>query len=400
MEMTPKAQAVDLIKQSQAILILTHQDPDGDAIGSALALHLALKKLKKEVDTVITGRLSEVFSFLPNLGEIKTELATSNDLVLTIDTRASGEDIKLGYKKFADEHRIKIVITPPRGTLTPEDVQIERSRAKYDLVILLDCSNLDRVGSLKTDFADLFYEVPTISIDHHADNTHFAKVNWVDLTATSTAEILVSLIESLSRDEPLLDADIATALLTGLTTDTGSFQYRQTTPKSLTVAAQLVAAGARQQEIVERIYRSISLPRMRLQGRMLAKVQEDKEGRFIWSTLTEEDLEQTGGDAGDVSGLASDLAKSVGSADFALLLSDRGGEIRGNLRSIEPTCNVSDIAHQFGGGGHEAASGFRVEGTIKEKQGEILTKIRSIRTGKNAAPATQTAPVATPEVEA
>lgn len=379
MEVTPKAQTVELIKQANSILILTHRDPDGDALGSSLALYLALKKMQKEVDVLFQGPIGEVFSFLPGFEAAKTSLVDSNDLVLTIDTRNTGEDLKLGYKKLPEEKRIKIVITPPRGSLAPEDVTITRSVPKYDLIVLLDSNKLDRVGSFKEQFADMFYEVPTVVIDHHADNTQFAKINWVDITATSTAEILVSLIESLSRDEPLLDADIATALLTGLITDTGSFQYRGTTPKSLTVAAQLVAAGARQQEIIERLYRTITLPRMKLWGRMLSKVQLDSEHKFIWSTITEQDLIETGGDAGDVSGLASELSKSVDDADFALLLSDRERVIRGNLRAIKPTCNVSEIAHQFGGGGHQAASGFRVDGTIGEKESEILAKIRALR---------------------
>ncbi|QQG49725.1 MAG: bifunctional oligoribonuclease/PAP phosphatase NrnA [Candidatus Berkelbacteria bacterium] len=381
MEVTPKAQTVELIKQANKILILTHRDPDGDALGSSLALYLALKKLQKEVDVVFQGTIGEVFSFLPAFNEAKTSLGASNDLVLTIDTRNTGEELKLGYKKLPEEKRIKIVVTPPKGSLTPEDITVERSVPKYDLIILLDLNKLDRVGPIKDQFADLFYEVPTIVIDHHADNNQFAKINWVDITATSAAEILVSLIESLSRDEPLLDADIATALLTGLITDTGSFQYRGTTPKSLTVAAQLVAAGARQQEIIECLYRTITLPRMKLWGRMLSKVQLDPTHKFIWSTLTEQDLIETGGDAGDVSGLASELSKSVDDADFALLLSDRDKIIRGNLRAIKPTCNVAEIAHHFGGGGHQAASGFRVDGAIEEKELEILNKIRAFRTG-------------------
>lgn len=375
METTPKAQIVELVKSAKTVLILTHRDPDGDALGSAFAMQLALRKLGKTVDIVFQGTIGDVFSFLPGYAEAKTELVASNDLVLTVDTRQTGEDLKLGYKKLPEEHRIKIVITPPKGSLQPEDVTIESSLPKYDLIMILDSSNLDRLGPIKDQYSDLFYEVPTVNIDHHADNNHFAKVNWVDLTATATCEILVSLIESLGRDEPLLDADIATCLLTGLTTDTGSFQYRPT-PKSLTVAAQLVAAGARQQEIVEKIYRSITLPRMRLWGRMLAKVQQDKNHKFIWSTITESDIAETGGDAGDISGLASELAKSVGDADFALLLTDREGQVRGNLRSINPTCNVNDIAQLFGGGGHAAASGFRVTGTVQEKEETILGTIR------------------------
>lgn len=243
MELTPKAQAVELIRSSQNILILTHQDPDGDALGSALALQAALKKIEKTADVAISGRLNPSLEFLPGVSTLSKKLEASSDLLLTIDTRSTGEDLRLGHKKSAEDHRVTIIISPQRGTLVPEDVTITRSGPKYDLVIVLDTADLSLLGDILADFPDLLYETPTISIDHHPTNSYFAKVNWVDMTSTSTAEMLVSLIESLGRQETLLDADIATCLLTGLITDTDSFQNMNTTPKSLTVAAQLIAAA-------------------------------------------------------------------------------------------------------------------------------------------------------------
>lgn len=373
MELTPKTQIVELIKTAEKILILTHEDPDGDAIGSALALRLALLKLKKQPEAVIFGSINPVFGFLAGFSELKTNLLASNDLILTVDTRATGEDLALGYRKFPEEHRIKIVITPPKGTLLPEDVIIERSVPKYDLIIIVDCASLGLIGPISRDYPDLLYEIPTVALDHHPTNAHFAKVNWIDLTAASTSEMLVSLIESLGRDEPLLDKDIATSLLTGLIGDTSSFQNANTTPKSLTVAAQLVAAGADHQQIMEAL-RSRSLPTLKLWGKALSNIKEEPEGRFIWTSISAAEAQAlnvptSGG------GLIDELLKTVGEVDFVLLLTEREGYVDGNLRSVDRDFDVSGLAKQFDGGGHKQAAGFRVEGTLEAERDGIIAKI-------------------------
>ncbi|MEK7170806.1 MAG: DHH family phosphoesterase [Patescibacteria group bacterium] len=373
MELSPKAQAVELIRQSQNVLILTHQDPDGDAIGSTLALRLALQRLGKNVDALFVGQVPTAFSYLSGYAEVKDKTITpSNDLIITIDSRNTGEDLKLGYKKIASEHRIQIVITPPKGVLMPEDLKIERSTPKYDAVVMLDCTGFDRLGSIYTEFPDLFFETPTVSIDHHATNSYPAKVNWVDMTATSTAEILVALIEALGRGDNLLDEEVATCLLTGLITDTGSFQNMSTTPKSLTVAAQLVAAGAKHQEIIERISTK-SLSTLKLWGRALAKIQENKDMRYIWTELTSIDFAEIG-DA-DEGSLIDELLKSATDVDFVLLLKESEGAVKGSLRSVARDYDVARIAAAFGGGGHKAAAGFRVEGEFNAVKDDIAAKI-------------------------
>lgn len=376
MEMTPKAQAVELIRSSERILIISHSDPDGDALGSALALSLALKKIGKKIDVAAAGRLDQTSSFLPGFNTITQELQASNDLILTIDTRSTGEDLKLGHKKVADKHQVVIAVSPPKGSLLPEDVTISRSRAKYDLVIILDCSNLERIGPLLADFPDLLFEVPTISVDHHSDNAYFAKVNWVDMTSTSTAEMLVSLIEALGRNEVLLDADIATCLLTGLITDTDSFQNISTTPKSLTVAAQLIAAGARQQEIIEKIYRTKRFITLKLWGKILSNIKENKQLRFAWASIRQREMREIGFNPEESKGpLVDELLKSIAGVDFVFLLSEKDGEIHGSLRSVKPIFNVSEIAKLFGGGGHIPASGFALSGSLDEREEEIIQKI-------------------------
>lgn len=385
MELTPKAQAVELIRSSQNILILTHQDPDGDALGSALALQAALKKIEKTADVAISGRLNPSLEFLPGVSTLSKKLEASSDLLLTIDTRSTGEDLRLGHKKSAEDHRVTIIISPQRGTLVPEDVTITRSGPKYDLVIVLDTADLSLLGDILADFPDLLYETPTISIDHHPTNSYFAKVNWVDMTSTSTAEMLVSLIESLGRQETLLDADIATCLLTGLITDTDSFQNMNTTPKSLTVAAQLIAAGARQQEIVEKIYRTKRFITLKLWGKILSNIQENRELRFAWATLRESEMREVGADPDESKGgLIDELLKSIANVDFVFLLSEKGEEIHGSLRSVKPSYNVAEIAKLFGGGGHVPAAGFALNGTLDQQEQQIIRKITEFVRSKSA----------------
>lgn len=376
MEITPKAQAVELIRASQKILVLSHKNPDGDALGSALAMKLALEKMKKSVEVAIAGNKPKNCAFLPGYESIVSTVEASNDLVITIDTRQTGENLKLGHKKLPDTHQVVVVISPERGSLVPEDVTVARSRPKYDLIIILDCSGLDRIGSLVEEMPDLFFETPTVSIDHHSTNGYFAKVNWVDMTATSTAEMLVSLFEAMSRDESLLDEDIATALLTGLTTDTGSFQNSSTTPKSLTVAAQLVAAGARQQEIIDHIFRTKPLSTLKLWGKVLSNIREESDGNFVWAPITAEEIKSVGAETSETGGLIDELLKTAQGFNFALLLSERDGQVHGSFRSVKNNFVVSDMAQMLGGGGHPKAAAFEVSGSLRDRQSEIIASIK------------------------
>jgi phosphoesterase RecJ-like protein len=239
------------------------------------------------------------------------------------------------------------------------------------------------MGPIFDQNASLFYETPLVNIDHHVSNDHYGKVNWIDLTATSTCEILVALLESLGREKTLLDQDIATALLTGITTDTGSFQNTNTTPKSFTVAAQLVAAGAKQQDIVKKIYKTRSLSTLKLWGRALANIKEDKENRFIWSTLSEKDFVETGSLNTDSGGVIDELLKTAPDIDFALLLTERNGSVHGNLRATEKGVDVSRLAQLFGGGGHEVAAGFDIPNTsLVQEEATILQRIRETHSAK------------------
>lgn len=371
-ENSPKQQAVELIREAKSVLVATHKSPDGDALGSIVALKIALEKLGKNVAVVTPEKPNGLFSFLPRFNEIGSEIEASNETLISLSTSKT-KLAKIGYKK--GENHVDIVVEALAGRFESGDITVEPPKAKYDLIICIDTPNLERLGKLAQP-ADMFYEIPVINIDHHPSNERFGKVNWVELVATSTAEILVSLFEALGRETQLIDADAATALLTGLIYDTSSFQNVNTTPKSLTVAAQLVAHGARQQEIIRNLYKTKSLETLKLWGIILSNVKEDKSSRFLWSSVSKSDVAKVGADESALSGVVDELLKSATDVDFVLLLSEREGQVHGSLRSIAKGINVSEIAEIFSGGGHEVAAAFRINGNLSENESKILEKIR------------------------
>lgn len=383
MELSPKQQITELVKQHQKILVVTHKNPDGDALGSIVALAGILRKLDKKVELVCPDQVPALYQFLPGWQEIKTQFSGTKELLIGINTATVKVD-KLGYRADSSGSKVNIVVTPAKGSFRKEDVEISTGTFKYDLVFVLDSSDLERLSLLYEENSSLFYETPVVNLDHHSSNDYFGKVNWVDLTATSTAEILVALLESLGGQtgKNLLDEDIATALLTGIITDTDSFQNQNTTPKSLTVAAQLVAAGARQQEIVQRIYKTKPLSTLKLWGAALASLQVETAANgknFVWSTINAKDFDQAGATKGEESGLIDDLMKSTPGVDFVALLSHRDQAVHGSLRAVGKGIDVLTIAQKFGGGGHAPAAAFEmaIDGSFEKTVEQVIDKLKN-----------------------
>jgi len=377
MELSPKQQATELIKKSHKILLLT-ANIDGDSLGSMVALNSVLKSLDKETLMICPDEIPSSYSYLPYLNEIKKDLTEIRNFIISLDL-SNASVSKLGYK--IEGNKLNITVTPQRGTFSYSDISTKQEAADLDLIIIFDTADLDMLGKLYDENTELFYKTPVLNIDHHASNGYFGKVNLVDLTATSTCEILVSIFESLSEGsgKSLINERVATALLTGLITDTNSFQNSNTTPKSLTVAAQLIASGAKQQEIIRNLYKAKSLSTLRLWGRVLAQIREDKEHKFIWSIVSLRDLEQTGAKEEEISGVMDELLMTAGSAEIVLLLTEKENGVDGSLRTVKGIDAV-EIAKNFGGGGHPQAAGFQMTNIgLAEAEREVINKIREIQ---------------------
>jgi len=381
MELTPKQQVVERIREAKNILVLTHQNPDGDALGSILALELFLESIGKKTLAVCNDVAPDVFSFLPNVSKIAQNFSGARDFIISLDTSEVKAE-KIMYR--TEGGKLNIIITPKNGQFVPQMVEFPEGTFNFDLIIVLDTPDLERTGTPFEKNPDVFYETPVINIDHHASNDNFGKINLVDLTSTSTAEILVSLMEALSPGKSPFTEDIATALLTGIITDTGSFQNANTTPKSLTVAAQLVAAGARREEIIRRIFKTRSLSTLRLWGRALVNLHADSGDGFVWTTLRKSDFLEVGASEAEASGVIDDLLKTVSGADFVMLLSERGTSVFGSLRSVKMSFDVAKIATIFNGGGHVLAAGFELKNTtLSESSKMIVQRVREQKKAMN-----------------
>jgi len=373
-ELTPKQQVVEILRNNKKFLLLTHKGPDGDAIGSLIAFYLTLKRLDKEVTMVCDDLSPASFKYLNETKEIAQEFVGTRDFVISLDIKENKAN-KIMYKVEGD--KLNIIITPKKGKIDQKMVSFPPGNYNFDAIIVLDSADLDRLGSVYEENPDIFYEVPVVNIDHHPGNAQFGKINLIDITATSTSEILVSVIEALTGDPKFFDENMATALLTGIVTDTNSFQNMNTTPKSLTVAAQLVALGARQQEIIKSVYKTKNLSTLRLWGRALSGIHDEAGDGFVWSALYKKDFTETGAGEEESGGLIDELLKTASGAEFALLLSEKGNDVHGSLRSIDKTKDVSAIAKIFNGGGHSVAAAFQIKNVkLAENSNSIIQKIK------------------------
>jgi phosphoesterase RecJ-like protein len=375
-----QTQIINLIKKSSKVLIMPSSPPDGDSIGAALALFLVLKKLNKEATVVCADPIPEVYQFLPTTNVIDNHLATSNDFIVTLDcSKAKIDTIKTNL----EDNKVNIIITPKQGVLSEREVSFHYGPSKYDLIIVVDAGDLEQLGKLYEDNAGLFTQIPVINIDHHVSNSHFGKLNLVDIMASSTTELLIPLIEALAKEEDkeLMNEDVATLLLAGIITDTGSFQNANTSPKAFASAAHLLGYGARQQEIIQHIYKTKNLTMLKLWGRVLTKIQYDKLHRILWSTISHQDFVETNSNADETGDIIDELMTNAPGADVVLLIKERpDGIISCSVRTTNESIDASAIAEMFDGGGHLQAAGFKIKnGDLRSVEQKIIEKVREFQ---------------------
>jgi bifunctional oligoribonuclease and PAP phosphatase NrnA len=294
-------QAVELIDAASSIAFLGHVGPDGDALGTILGFTQAARK---------AGKVA-VASFPLPFVVPRTLAFLDNDLLV-----APGD--------------------------LPADV---------DLVVSCDVAAPDRLS----DLLPYAHGAPKfVVIDHHRSNEGFGDVNVIDPTAASTAQMAVQIIEKLGWP---LDEIAATALYTGILTDTGRFQYAMTTPQVHRIAAALLEHGVEPDRVGQEVYEQSPFGYLKVAGAVLSRAVFDEEHKFVWSVLLRSDLEDAGMERQDADGLIDLIRVTVG-ADVACLLKEVGeNETKGSLRSRGAT-NVAAIAQTFGGGGHHNAAGF------------------------------------------
>ncbi len=320
------------LKNARRVLVVSHIRPDGDAVGSLLGMGLSLQAAGKEVQMVLTDGVPGTFRFL-----------------------------------------------------TGSDKIVKRAEGSFDFSIVVDCSDLLRTGDSLNSIAgeehQTDYDVniceehhtrPDLNIDHHVTNLKFAKYNLVEPDAVATSELLALRMPAMGLP---LTAPVVDALMTGLITDTIGFRTNNMTARALRVAAELVDSGANLPELYQRSLSQHTYAEIRYWGCGLVNLQ--REGALVWSTMTVADRQSVGYAGRDDADLIN-LLVSLSDAEVALIFVEQNdGSVKVSWRSQNQK-DVSSVALSFGGGGHRAASGAEIKGSLAEVQARVLEATRKL----------------------
>lgn len=295
---TEAQEIIQHIGTAKTILIIGHIRPDGDCLGSCLGLFVTLESLGKSVRFFTAGPIPPMFSYLPRFEKIETELpdAAQFDLILCVDTADAGR-VFSGYE--------------PAGEV--------------------------------------------LVIDHHISNTNFGTINWVDGKAAAAAEMIYWLAGGLGVE---INAEIATALYTGIVTDTGGFRFSNTSDTTFRIAAELTARGANAAEIAEIVWGSKSPAAVKLFALVMSTINYEFDGKLAWNEVTRQ-MMIAAGDEVELDGLSGELRGIEGVQVSVLFSETEEGQCRIGFRS-KGQVNVSTLAQLLGGGGHKNASGASI----------------------------------------
>lgn len=300
------------IARAQHVMLVAHQKPDGDTTGSSLAMAHYLDSLNKPYTAFCIDEIAPQFRYLPKAKEV-----TNNPIHWT--------------------------------------------QAKFDLVIVFDASDLKYAG-VATYVAALTHAFTLINIDHHATNKLYGKINLVRTTASSTCEVVHDLLDSVRA----LDKNMATCLMTGLITDTGSFTNLATTSSAIQAASKLLLKGVDYQQVQSSAVSSRSVGSLKLWGRAFDRLKIDPNTKIATTAITHQDMVELAVE-GDAAEGVSNFLNGLKGVRAVVVLSERElGVIKGSCRTTDPCVDVSKLAMLLGGGGHKKAAGFSFPGRLEE----------------------------------
>jgi len=305
------------IEKSKKILLITHHHPDGDAIGSILAVHNFLSSLNKQVESFCITKPAENFDYLENIKSIKNNL------------------------NLLDQ--------------------------QYDLIIILDCGEL-KVTKIEEQLKIIKPKLGIVNIDHHYTNPGYGDINIIIPLASSTAEIIYQIMRTSNIK---INPAMATALLTGIVTDTGNFAYQSTTKQAIETASRLLSIGADFQGISKAHVYNKTIDILKLWGIVMKRIVFNKKLKMVTTALFKKDLENLNLHEEDSEGISNYLNNLSKTNKFSLLLKEyETGKVKGSLRTTRADIDVSAIAQKFEGGGHQKAAGFEIAGKLVFNNGQ------------------------------
>ncbi len=310
---------IEEIKNAKTIVILTHETPDGDAIGSCLAMKLALKQIGKNADVIIK-EVPRIFDFLPQREYIKTS----------------------------------------------SDIQ------EYDLAISLDCADFKRmVGNEYFEKAK-----QTIVIDHHSSNKMYGNINFVNPVSPACCQILIGMFQYFNIN---IDKELGTCILTGIITDTGGFRYSGVNSDTFEFAAELLEKGVNVSNVYKRVLDTRTKANFELMRKIIDRMEFLEDGKVTFTYITGKDLEEVNAEIGDHEGLV-EFSRDIEGVEVSVFIRQRDNEedvYKVSMRSNDYV-NVSDVCLMFGGGGHERAAGAIIQGNIEQVKQKIMKELKKV----------------------
>ncbi len=325
---------------AKSVWNLHHENPDGDTIGCALAIHHALKSVRRDVRTLFSEPMPRTYAFLPGADEVEYVEKLPNRLPDLIFVNDNATFDRLGGAFTSELHRL--------GVFSVKDPRHQVLRTKL------------------------------INIDHHASNEYYGDVNLVIPEASATGEIVYAIFKQLRLPLPV---EAATCLYAAIVTDTGKFSYSNTTLGTLSIATDLVRIGVQPHAIVESIYNTLTLGQLRLMGQVLMLMQINEELGYCYSYVDQQMIKEFNGDISDTEFII-DTLKMLGHPALCFFFKEIApGVIKGSIRS-RGNFDSSAVAARFGGGGHYAAAGFRINGTMGEVFAAVENAMREVRSSE------------------
>lgn len=303
------------IQKAETIAILTHENPDGDAIGSSLAMYMALKQIGKNPEIIIP-ELPRVYNFMPCADEIRKEGSLENyDLVIAVDSAT----IKMlnGWSNYFETAKVKIVI------------------------------------------------------DHHSSNTMYGDLNYVNPDAPACAQILINIMDYFEIE---INKEIGTCILTGIITDTGGFQYQSTTPETFEFAAELLKKGVNVSDVYKRVMNTKSRANFELRRRALERMEILEDGKIAITYTTKEDIEEVNAETGDFEGIVEE-GRAIEGVEVSIWIREKDNGFKASLRS-NSYVNVSDVCMMFGGGGHFHAAGCTIAQSLEQVKEKMINQVK------------------------
>jgi len=363
-------QATEAVKRTKRTLILAPENPSADSIAAVAALLSYLQANQLNADAYIpNAQIDKLPAFLPNRDRIQSSLAGTRDMRISVDVgRAPIHE--LAYD--VDKGKLNILLTPKSGEWNIKDVTLHPGEDRYDLIITAGCPDRESLGAAFRGHADFIHRTPIINLDHDPKNEHWGPINLVDLTASSVTEVVFNWLTEWNADK--IDAPIATALLAGMMSNTQSFRSPTVTSKTLERASKLLSMGADREAVVQHLWRTRHVSTLKLWGRALTRLEQDVNKQLVWTTLSRQDVIDSGTTDAKLDELVRELIAFAPDAKLVAVFAEHDAQTTRVALFAQPPHDARQIGRALGlDGTRQRVSGAIAKPLLEAKDHAVQT---------------------------